>query len=100
MKDDQIKKPSTVSDPSQDELDDELDNQEWTAEDFANARPFAEVFPALAASIRRARGRQKAPTKVRITLRLDEATIAAFKATGAGWQTRMDEALKRVAPKG
>ena len=100
MKDDPNKPAPAVTDLSQEELDDEMYNPEWTDEDFANARPFAEVFPALAASIRRARGKQKAPTKVRITLRLDEATIAAFKATGAGWQTRMDEALKRVAPKG
>jgi uncharacterized protein (DUF4415 family) len=36
------------------------DNPEWTAEDFARAKPFAEVFPELAASIRNA---DKAPTK-------------------------------------
>ena len=44
---------------------------EMTDEELANARPFAEVFPTLAASIRRARGKQKAATKVRVTLRLD-----------------------------
>jgi hypothetical protein len=39
------------------------DNPEWTAEDFARAKPFAEVFPELAASIRKGRGPNKAPTK-------------------------------------
>ena len=34
------------------------DNPEWTEEDFKNARPFAEVFPDLAAS-RRGRGRRR-----------------------------------------
>ena len=46
------------------------DNPEWTEEDFKDARPFAEVFPELAESIRRARGR---PTleirKKQVTLR-------------------------------
>jgi hypothetical protein len=39
------------------------DNPKWTAEDFARARPFAEVFPELAASIRKGRGPDKASTK-------------------------------------
>ena len=39
------------------------DNPEWTKEDFANAKPFAEVFPELAASIRRERGPKKASDK-------------------------------------
>ncbi|VUZ27870.1 Uncharacterised protein, partial [uncultured Comamonas sp.] len=28
------------------------------------------------------------------TIRLSPEVMAAFKATGAGWQTRIDEALK------
>jgi hypothetical protein len=35
------------------------DNPEWTKEDFATAKPFAEVFPELAASIRKRRGPDK-----------------------------------------
>jgi hypothetical protein len=38
-------------------------NPEWTAEDFARAKPFAEVFPELAASMRQDRSPDKAPTK-------------------------------------
>lgn len=34
------------------------DNPEWTEEDFRNASPFADVFPYLAESIRRSRGRR------------------------------------------
>lgn len=36
-------------------------NPEWTAEDFKRAKPFAEMFPELAASSR-VRGPQKKPT--------------------------------------
>jgi uncharacterized protein (DUF4415 family) len=72
------------------------DNPQWTAEDFRRARPFAELFPELAAS-RRARGPQKEPTKVAVSLRLTREVVERFKADGPGWQTRMDEALKKAA---
>lgn len=32
------------------------DNPEWTDEEIANARPFAEVFPEMTAALRRGRG--------------------------------------------
>lgn len=32
-------------------------------------------------------------TKERITIRLSPQVVAAFRATGKGWQTRMDEVL-------
>jgi uncharacterized protein (DUF4415 family) len=72
------------------------DNPEWTARDFRRARPFAKVFPTLAKS-RRVRGRQKRPTKVAVSLRLTREVVERFKADGPGWQTRMDEALKKAA---
>lgn len=40
------------------------------------------------------RGPQKAPTKQATTIRLSPEVMAAFKAIGAGWQTRIDNALK------
>ena len=72
------------------------DNPEWTREDFKRAKPFAEMFPDLAAS-RRGRGPQKEPTKVAVSLRLSRDVVERFKADGPGWQTRMDEALKKAA---
>jgi uncharacterized protein (DUF4415 family) len=35
-----------------------------------------------------------AVTKERITIRLSPDVVEAFRATGKGWQTRMDAALK------
>ena len=40
------------------------------------------------------RGPQKAPTKVPTTLRLSPEVADYFRATGKGWQTRIDQALK------
>ena len=69
-----------------------------TAGELKAAQPFEAAFPELAESARRMRGPQKAPVKTRVTLRIDSATLEAFKATGKGWQTRIDAALKAALP--
>jgi uncharacterized protein (DUF4415 family) len=43
---------------------------------------------------RRGRGLQKAPTKRLVSMRLDAEVIEAFRATGAGWQSRLNEQLR------
>ena len=74
------------------------DNPELTEEDFKLARPFAEVFPDLAASIARSRGRPvlESPKK-QVTLRLDADLIARYKASGKGWQSRINDDLRKVS---
>lgn len=48
-----------------------------------------------AAELRKAIGRPKAETtKIALTVRYDAEVVEAFKATGKGWQTRMNAALK------
>ena len=39
------------------------------------------------------RGRQKRPTKVLVTMRFSREVLDFFKATGDGWQTRINAAL-------
>jgi uncharacterized protein (DUF4415 family) len=53
------------------------------------------------AAIRRPgqRGAQKSPTKKLVSLRLSPEVLSYFKSTGPGWQTRIDETLKKVACK-
>ena len=72
--------------------------RELTAEDFAAMRPTAEVLPELVALWRKRgeRGPQKAPTKQQVTLRLDRDVVERFRATGEGWQRRINEALRRA----
>lgn len=74
-------------DPDAPELDDD-----W----FARARPAAEVHPELVEYSLRKRGKQKAPVKERTTLRLDADIAAHFRATGPGWQTRLNNMLRRT----
>ncbi len=72
------------------------DYPEITAEEMAKARPFSEVFPELAESAKRVRGKQKAPTKQLVSLRLDREVIDAYKSKGAGWQSLINETLKNA----
>lgn len=39
---------------------------------------------------------QGAPAKSSVTLRLDVDVLASYRATGAGWQTRLNADLRRV----
>ena len=72
------------------------DDVQSPAEEIAKAKPFAEVFPELAASIRRGRGPNKAPTKKLVSIRLSGQVLDAYKAKGPGWQSRIDEDLRRI----
>ncbi|GJE18254.1 BrnA antitoxin family protein [Methylobacterium marchantiae] len=74
------------------------DNPEITSSDFARMRPLADAVPSTlyAALTKPDRGRPKSGgAKVLLTLRIDPHVIEAYKATGAGWQTRMNDALAR-----
>lgn len=86
---------------TQDDWDEVSDNPELTEAEVAELRPAQEVLPpALYAALVNRGGRPKAAArKVPVTIRLDARTVAAFKATGAGWQTRMNEALAEAAAK-
>ena len=64
------------------------DNPPWTEEMLG---------PAV---VRRGRGPQKAPTKVSTTLRIDADVLAFYRALGPGYQTRMNEALRKDKERG
>lgn len=68
--------------------------RELTTNDLTAFRPARKALPA---SLRRkvgVRGPQKSPTKERITIRLSQDVVQRFRATGEGWQTRVDVALQ------
>ena len=83
------------------ELVDE-ENPEWTKADFARARPAAEVLreqfgaEAVAHLLKPKRGRPPKPlTKRAVNIRRSPEVLAHFRATGPGWQTRVDQVLKK-----
>lgn len=77
--------------------DDEGEVRELTTEDFKRFKPL-DHFPELAKIVRGRgqRGPQKAPTKQQVTLRLDRDVLDRFRATGPGWQSRINDALRKA----
>lgn len=76
-------------------IDDDGEVRELTAADFKHFKPAKDVLaPELYAMLTKARGAQKAPLKVPTTIRFDADVLAAVKATGKGWQTRVNDAMR------
>ena len=84
--------------PDPERIDNE--NPEWSAANFAAAQPASALLPGLfgaeqAASMLKPR-RGRPPVAVRkehVNLRLDPEVLEAFRASGPGWQTRLNAAL-------
>jgi len=73
------------------------ENPEWTEADFRRARPASELPADIRAFFPKTRGPQKTPRKIPLSIRLSPEVVDHFKATGPGWQARIDEVLKKAA---
>jgi uncharacterized protein (DUF4415 family) len=76
--------------------------RELDAEDMRRFRPAFEVLPPDLVEIIKnrkigERGPQLAPVKQQVTLRIDKDVLETFRATGHGWQSRMNAALRKAA---
>ena len=80
---------------SREDWDEVCDNPETTDGEQAQARPMVEAMPELVATIRRKRGTSKVATKDLITLRLDKDVLATLRASGSGWQSCINEMLRK-----
>lgn len=74
---------------------------EATDEWFKKARPARDVLPGLVGEnaarelLKPKRGRPpSANPKERVNIRVDADVLNAFKSTGSGWQTRLNNALR------
>ena len=72
------------------------DTREFTSEETARMRPASEVAPHVVERWNRNRGEPKAPDKERVSIHLDADVIAHFRNGGEGWQTRLNETLRRA----
>ena len=77
------------------------ENPEWTVEDFRKARAAREVLHEIFSKEVADEMLSKKPgrplgsgVKESKTVRFDRDILDAFKATGKGWQTRMNDALR------
>ncbi|MGM4919538.1 BrnA antitoxin family protein [Tardiphaga sp. 813_E8_N1_3] len=77
------------------------DNPEWTAADFAASRPAEELPPDILAQFKNKPGRPRTENpKIPVKLRLDDDVVTALRATGPGWQTRINDMLKSRIKRG
>ena len=65
-----------------------------TVADMKRFRPAKNALPGPLLAKLEVPVPQKAPVKERITIRLSPDVVQPFRATGEGWQTRIDAALK------
>lgn len=83
-------------------IDDE--NPEWTAEDFARARPIQEVDPGMLEAIENARRKRGRPPvekpKSRVSFRLSPDIIEGIRASGRGYNARVEKVLREALAKG
>jgi uncharacterized protein (DUF4415 family) len=77
------------------------DSPELTEQWFANAKPASKLLPGLVGKdnaeelLKPKRGRPPiASPKEHVNIRLDADIVQAFKRKGAGWQTRVNSALR------
>ncbi len=74
--------------------EDPEDSAHW--EDSTPPRPATEVAPHIVERYRRTRSKQKAPTKEKVTVRLDADIVAHFRESGRGWQSRLNDTLRKA----
>jgi uncharacterized protein (DUF4415 family) len=73
------------------------DAPEWSQEQFDRAAVAVggKIVSPAQGTITRRRGRpKKADAKIHIHIRLSPNVLGHFRATGPGWQTRIDEVLR------
>ncbi|MCK3655654.1 hypothetical protein A4G19_07785 [Pasteurellaceae bacterium Macca] len=75
------------------------DNPEWTAQDIHQSLSFNEMPKELQHLVKEAQAKKRgrplsATKKVSVTIRYSSAVINSFKATGKGWQSRINQVLE------
>lgn len=69
-----------------------ISHEAW---DSVDSPPLGEAILARMAPARRGRGPQVKPTKEAVSVRLDRDVVEHFRRSGPGWQSRLNEALRK-----
>ena len=88
-----------AKDHDPDLIDDE-DNPELTDADFARAKPFSEVFPEQYKAWKKLGRPPVATPKVHIGFRLAADVVAGIRATGKGYNARVEKVLREALAEG
>ena len=94
---DSPEKPAHISQ----EAWDAVDVPEATDEEWSRAVPFKDAHPEIHADWKRGRGRPPAERpKVHIGFRLDPDVVKGVRATGPGYNARVEKVLREALEKG
>lgn len=78
----------------------DVDSPPLSEDMLARMRPAREVVPGIVAAAKR-RGRPPLEhPKQAVKLRLDADILSAFRKSGSGWQTRINDTLRAAVTKG
>jgi len=78
------------------------ENPEWTKADFAQAKGPEELPAELLAALPNTKGKRGRPVgslssnKQQVTLRLDKDVLATYKGKGPGWQSQLNDDLRKA----
>ncbi|WP_439476715.1 BrnA antitoxin family protein [Brevundimonas sp.] len=92
-----MSKTKGVSEARAEYVVDDDDVPELTPERAARLKPAREILPeSVLAQFKRSPGRPKLDSpKKQVTLRLDADVLEYWRAQGRGWQSRLNDALRR-----
>jgi uncharacterized protein (DUF4415 family) len=77
------------------------ENPEWTKEAAAAARPFAEIFPVQFSALKNRGGRPPIDQpKVHIGFRLAADVVKGVRASGPGYNARVEKVLREALKNG
>ncbi|MBV8525457.1 MAG: BrnA antitoxin family protein [Acetobacteraceae bacterium] len=76
------------------------ENPEWTEENFARARPFKEVFPRQYKAWKKMGRPPVESPKIHIGFRLAADVVKGIRATGRGYNARVEKVLREALAKG
>ena len=77
------------------------ENPEWTEADFARAKPFKEGFPEQHSAWKNRGGRPPVESpKVHIGFRLAADVVEGVRATGKGYNARVEKVLREALANG
>ena len=84
--------------------DEDGEVRELTAEDFKDFRPIEEVHPGLADAMKAMRNKGGRPKvehpRAHIAFRWDSQRVASIKATGKGYNARVEKVLREALARG
>jgi uncharacterized protein (DUF4415 family) len=78
----------------------DADNPEWTADEFARAKPFREVFPEQYTAWKKIGRPPVDKPKVHIGFRLAQDVVEGIRSTGRGYNARVEKVLRDALAKG